>query len=57
MNEKYMDIQEKVVNAVLEMQKGSPLRDFLTDAEIEEALSMFADVLVTLGITGGGTND
>ncbi len=53
MNEKYMDLQEKVVNAVLEMQKGSPLRDFLTDAEIEKALSMFADVLVTLGITGG----
>jgi len=53
MSKKYMDIQEKVVNAVLEMQKGSPLRDFLTDAEIEEALSMFADVLVTLGITVG----
>jgi len=46
------DIQQKVVNAVLEMQKGSPLRDFLTEEDIEEALSMFADVLVTLGMVG-----
>jgi hypothetical protein len=50
MNEKYMDLQQKVVYAVLEMQKGSPLTDFLTDSEIEEALSMFADVLISLGI-------
>jgi hypothetical protein len=49
MNEKYMDLQQKVVYAVLE-QKGSPLTDFLTDSEIEEALSMFADVLISLGI-------
>ena len=52
MNEKYIDIHQKVVNAVLEMQKGSPLKDFLTEEEIEEALSMFADVLVTLGMVG-----
>ena len=44
-----MDLQEKVVFAVLQMQKGSSLKDFLTDAEIEEALSMFADVLISLG--------
>lgn len=50
MNEKYMDLQQKVVCAVLEMQNGSPLTDFLTDNEIEEALSMFADVLISLGI-------
>ncbi len=49
MNKKYVDLQEKVVNAVLEMQKGSSLKDFLTDHEIEEALSMFADVLISLG--------
>ena len=48
-NMDYMDLQEKVVNAVLEMQNGSPLKDFLTDEEIEEALSMFADVLLALG--------
>lgn len=52
MNKRYMDLQQKVVNAVLEMQKGSPLKDFLTDEEIEEAVSMFADVLFTLGIAG-----
>jgi len=45
-----MNLQEKVVWAVLEMQKGSSLKDFLTDQEIEEALSMFADVLISLGI-------
>lgn len=50
MNETHMDLQEKVVKAVLEMQKGSSLKDFLTDQEIEEALSMFADVLISLGI-------
>ena len=44
-----MDLQEKVVYAVVEMQKGSSLKDFLTEAEIEEALSMFADVLISLG--------
>jgi hypothetical protein len=49
MTKRYMDLQEKVVKAVVEMQKGSPLRDFLTDQEIEEALSMFADVLIALG--------
>jgi hypothetical protein len=53
MSERYMDLQEKVVNAVVEMQKGSPLKDFLTDEEIEEALSMFADVLIALGIQIG----
>ena len=40
MNEKYIDIQQKVVNAVLEMQKGSPLKDFLTEEDIEEALTV-----------------
>ena len=50
MNKKYMDLQQKVVYAVIEMQKGSPLRDFLTDSEIEEALSMFADVLISLAV-------
>ena len=44
-----MDLQEKVVFAVLQMQKGSSLKDFLTDQEITEALSMFADVLISLG--------
>ena len=43
----------KIVSAVLEMQKGSPLKDFMTDADIEEALSMFADVLITLGVQIG----
>lgn len=50
MNQKYVDIQQKVVNAVFEMQKGSPIKDFLTEQEIEEALSMFADILISLGI-------
>jgi len=50
MIEDRMNLQEKVVFAVVEMQKGSPLKDFLTDEEIEEALSMFADVLISLGV-------
>jgi hypothetical protein len=44
------DFAEKIVDAVLQMQKGSPIKDFLSDSEIEEALSMLADVLVITGV-------
>jgi hypothetical protein len=37
-----MTFEEKVVNAWLEANKGSPLKDFLTDREIFEAI----DILV-----------
>ena len=28
------DFQTKIVNAVVEMQKGSPIKDYLSDQEI-----------------------
>jgi hypothetical protein len=44
------DFAEKIVDAVLQYQKGSPIKDFLSDAEIDEALSMLADILVCTGV-------
>lgn len=52
-----MNREEKIVWAVVQMQKGSPLKDFLTDEEIEEALSMLADVLVVTGVRLIGDQD
>ena len=45
-----MTREEKIVHAVWQMQEGRPLKDFLTDAEIDEAVSMLADVLVCTGV-------
>jgi hypothetical protein len=44
------DFLEKIVGAVWESQKGSPVKDFLSDDEITEALSMLADILVATGV-------
>jgi hypothetical protein len=44
------DLCEKVVYAILQEQRGCSLKDFLTDAEIVEALSMLADILVCTGV-------
>jgi len=46
-------LAEKVVHAVWQEQCGSPLKDFLTDAEILEALYMLADILVCTGVPTG----
>lgn len=45
-----MNNLEKIVEAVVEMQKGVPLKDLLTDKEIEEALVMLANILINIGI-------
>lgn len=42
-----MNLQEKVMTAASEMMRGCPLKDFLTDEEIEAAIRMLADVLIT----------
>jgi hypothetical protein len=44
-------LTEKVVYAVLQEQKGSSIKDFLTDSEISEALSMLADILFCTGVS------
>lgn len=44
-----MDLQSKIVYAVIQSDKGSPLKDFLTDEEIDDALSMLADILIVTG--------
>jgi len=41
-----MDFQTKVVNAMVQVEKGCSLKDFLDDEEIIEALAMLADILV-----------
>jgi hypothetical protein len=45
-----MTKEEKIVDAALQLQQGNPLKDFLDDAEIEEAISMLADVLIATGV-------
>ena len=45
-----MDFQTKVVNAMVQVEKGCSLKDFLDDEEIIQALSMFADILVITGV-------
>jgi hypothetical protein len=42
--------EEKVVNAAWQNQMGSSLKDFLSDAEIEQAVQMLADILVATGV-------
>ena len=46
-------LAEKVVRAVWQEQCGNPLKDFLTDHEILEALYMLADILVCTGVPTG----
>jgi hypothetical protein len=45
-----MDFQTKIVNAVVQMQNGSPINDFLSDEEINTALEMLGDILVVTGV-------
>ena len=45
-----MTREEKIVYAHLECAKGSPIKDFLEEEEIEEALAMLADALIALRI-------
>jgi hypothetical protein len=42
--------EEEVVYAALQNQKGSPLKDFLSDDDIEKAVQMLADILVVTGV-------
>jgi hypothetical protein len=46
-------LAEKVVHAVWQEQCGSPIKDFLTDQDILEALYMLADILVCTGVPTG----
>jgi hypothetical protein len=45
-----MDFQTKVVNAMVQVERGCSLKDFLDDHEIVEALVMLADILVVTGV-------
>ena len=45
-----MNREEKIVYAHIESEKGSPIRDFLDEEEIEEAIAMLADVLIALRV-------
>lgn len=41
---------EKIVRASLEIERGCPLKDFLSEEEIEEVVHAFADILVLMGV-------
>lgn len=45
-----MNLQEKILDALIQVEKGCSIKDFLTDEEILEALSMLGDILVITGV-------
>lgn len=45
-----MTFEQKVIHAVRQMDNGDPLKDFLTNSEIEDAVKMLADVLTVTGV-------
>ena len=44
-----MNLNEKIVYAAMETVHGSPLKDYLTDEEIENAIRMLSDILYAIG--------
>ena len=44
-----MILQEKVLRAVIEVEKGSSLKDFLDEDEILDAINMLGDILICAG--------
>ena len=51
-----MLLNDKIIEAVNETKKGHPLKDFLDDSEIIEALELLV-LLITLLKQLGDTND
>lgn len=45
-----MTREERIIYAAYNVAKGCSLKDFMTDAEIEEAISLLADVLIATGV-------
>jgi hypothetical protein len=45
-----MTLQQKIIKACRYMDNGDPMKDVLDDDDIEEAIKMLGDVLVTLGL-------
>ena len=45
-----MNLQEKILHALIQVEKGCSLKDFLTDDEILEALNMLGDVFIITGV-------
>jgi hypothetical protein len=45
------DFEQKIVNASWQIMQGDPLKDFLTDAEIEEAVKKLADIYTAIGVS------
>ena len=48
--ENEMTLQQKIIKACRYMDNGDPMKDVLDDDDIEEAIKMLGDVLVTLGL-------
>lgn len=45
-----MTFEQKVIDAALEMDQGTPLKDMLDDAEIQQAIRVLADVYTVTGV-------
>jgi hypothetical protein len=45
-----LSFEQKVIAAAFQLDEGHPLRDFLTQEEIERAIGVLADVYVATGV-------
>ena len=42
--------QQKIILAMMQVEQGEPLKDFLADEEIEQGLQVLADIFIAAGI-------
>lgn len=54
---KEMDFCQKIVWAYLAIEDGYPLKDVLDEEEIEQAISMLADILTITGVRAPEDDD
>lgn len=45
-----LDFEQKVIAAVRGLDDGNPLKDYLTQGEIEQAIKVLADVYTVTGV-------
>lgn len=46
-----LDLSEKIVRAGCACLNGDPIKDYLDDSEIEEAVKTLADILIATGVS------
>ena len=45
-----LSFEQKIINAVRQMEEGNPMRDFLEPHEIEQAIKTLADIYMVTGV-------